>query len=123
MTRTTALATLLLSLPTLPCLAEDAPGPLAELGSQLAEHGIKTHAVFLSLALKNLDTGPRPHSFGNSGDLFLGADLDLGKMTGLDGAALHIEQTQFILDRNTGQPTSRNWQGRRRQLLRRRTDP
>ena len=77
MNRTTALATLLLSLPTLPCLAEDAPGPLADLGNQLAEHGIKTHAVFLSLAVKNLDTGPRPHSFGNSGDLFLGVDTEI----------------------------------------------
>ncbi len=113
MNRTLARNALLLSLPLLPlpCLADEAPGPLAELGSQLAEHGIETHAVFLSLAVKNLDTGPRPHSFGNSGDLFLGADLDLGTMAGLDGGALHIEQTQFILDRNTGQPTSGAWQG------------
>ncbi|MNZ15647.1 Porin B precursor [compost metagenome] len=113
MIRKHPLTALLLGLPLLPLpgIAEEAPGPLAELGTQLAERGIKTRATFLSLALKNLDTGPRPHSFGNSGDLFLGADLDLEKMAGLDGASLHVEETLFILDRGTGQPTSRAWQG------------
>lgn len=86
-------------------------GPLAGLGEQLANYGIQTHAQFLSLSMKNLDTGPRPHSFGNSGDLFVGADINLGTLAGLDGAALHVEQTLFILDHSTGQPTSRNWQG------------
>ena len=72
---------------------------------------MKTHAQFWSLSLKNLDTGPRQHSFGNSGDLFLGADLDLATLAGLDGASLHIEETLFILDRGTGQPTGPSWQG------------
>lgn len=106
------LAALLLPLD---CLA-DAPaaprtGPLSGLGDYLADQGITPHVQFLSLAMKNLDTGPRPHSFGNSGDLFVGADIDLGTFAGLDGAALHFEQTLFILDQQTGVPTSRNWQG------------
>lgn len=106
------LAALLLPLD---CLA-DAPaaprtGPLSGLGDYLADQGITPHVQFLSLAMKNLDTGPRPHSFGNSGDLFVGADIDLGTLAGLDGAALHFEQTLFILDQQTGVPTSRNWQG------------
>lgn len=86
--------------------AEDSrSGPLAGFGERLQRHGVKTHAQFWSLSLKNLDTGPRQHSFGNSGDLFLGADLDLATLAGLDGASLHIEETLFILDRGTGQPT------------------
>ncbi|MFJ7141362.1 carbohydrate porin [Pseudomonas protegens] len=106
------LAALLLPLD---CLA-DAPaaprsGPLSGLGNYLADQGITPHVQFLSLAMKNLDTGPRPHSFGNSGDLFVGADINLGTFAGLDGAALHFEQTLFILDHQTGVPTSRNWQG------------
>ncbi len=113
MTQQYPLAALLLSLPLLsmPCIAEEASGPLAELGAELAERGIKTHVNFLSLAMKNLDTGPRPYSFGNSGDLFVGADLDLGTMAGLAGASLHMEETLFILDRNTGHPTGPSWQG------------
>ncbi|UCZ85001.1 carbohydrate porin [Pseudomonas sp. L5B5] len=106
------LAALLLPLP---CLAQTPPeprsGPLAGLGDDLAGHGITPHIQFLSLSMKNLDTGPRPHSFGNSGDLFVGADIDLATFAGLDGAALHVEQTLFILDHETGVPTSRNWQG------------
>lgn len=91
---------------------ENAPdGPLAGLGEQLARNGIKTHAQFWSLSMKNLDTGPRPNSFGNSGDLFIGADVNLGTLAGLDGSAFHVEETVFILDQGTGQPTSRNWQG------------
>ncbi|PNG31621.1 MULTISPECIES: carbohydrate porin [Pseudomonas] len=86
-------------------------GPLSGLGDYLADRGITPHVQFLSLAMKNLDTGPRPHSFGNSGDLFVGVDIDLGTFAGLDGAALHVEQTLFILDQQTGVPTSRNWQG------------
>ncbi len=92
--------------------AEDSrSGPLAGFGERLQRHGVKTHAQFWSLSLKNLDTGPRQHSFGNSGDLFLGADLDLATLAGLDGASLHIEETLFILDRGTGQPTGPSWQG------------
>lgn len=68
--------------------AEDSrSGPLAGFGERLQRHGVKTHAQFWSLSLKNLDTGPRQHSFGNSGDLFLGADLDLATLAGLDGAS------------------------------------
>ncbi|MCO2312842.1 SDR family NAD(P)-dependent oxidoreductase [Pseudomonas aeruginosa] len=95
-----------------PLAAEDSrSGPLAGFGERLQRHGVKTHAQFWSLSLKNLDTGPRQHSFGNSGDLFLGADLDLATLAGLDGASLHIEETLFILDRGTGQPTGPSWQG------------
>lgn len=106
------LAALLLPLPGLAATAsEPRSGPLAGLGDYLAGQGITPHIQFLSLSMKNLDTGPRPHSFGNSGDLFVGADIDLATFAGLDGAALHVEQTLFILDQGTGVPTSRNWQG------------
>lgn len=86
-------------------------GPLAGLGEQLAGYGIRPHVQFWSLSMNNLDTGPREHSFGNSGDLFVGADFDLDTLAGLEGAAVHFEETFFILDTATGQPTSRNWQG------------
>ncbi|WP_240350349.1 carbohydrate porin [Pseudomonas viridiflava] len=91
--------------------ALDREGPLAGLGEQLAGYGIQPHVQFTNLSMKNLDTGPRPHSFGNSGNLYVGADLDLATLIGLDGAALHFEQTLFILDKGTGQPTSGEWQG------------
>lgn len=95
------------------CLARSLPAdaPLASLGKQLSSYGIQAHVQFWNLSMKNLDTGPRPHSFGNSGNLYLGADIDLQKLSGIDGASLHVEQTLFILDNGTGQPTSRNWQG------------
>jgi len=91
--------------------AQTREGPLADLGDQLAGYGIQPHVQFWNLSMKNLDTGPRPHNFGNSGDVFVGADVDLGTLAGLDGAAVHVEQSVFILDQGTGQPTSRNWQG------------
>lgn len=86
-------------------------GPLAELGERLESYGVKTRAQFWNLSLKNLDTGTRQHSFGNSGDLFLGADIDLGTLASLDGSTLHLEQTVYILDNGTGVPTGPNWQG------------
>lgn len=91
--------------------AQDHEGPLAGLGEQLAGYGIQPHVQFTSLSMKNLDTGPRPYSFGNSGDLYIGADVSLATLRGLDGAALHFEQTVFILDNGTGQPTGGEWQG------------
>lgn len=99
-----------------PLCQADAPapsreGPLAGLGEQLAGYGIQPHVQFWSLTMNNLDTGPREHSFGSSGDLFVGADFDLDTLAGLEGAAVHFEETFFILDTATGQPTSRNWQG------------
>jgi len=91
--------------------AQDREGPLAGLGVQLASYGIQPHVQFTSLSMKNLDTGPRPYSFGNSGDLYVGADVNLATFGGLDSAALHFEQTVFILDKGTGQPTASKWQG------------
>lgn len=91
--------------------AQDREGPLAELGNQLADYGIQSHVLITNISMKNLDTGPRPHSFGNSGNLYVGADIDLGTLSGLDGAAVHFEQTVFILDKGTGQPTAGEWQG------------
>lgn len=89
--------------------AEDGrSGPLAGLGGRFQRHGMKTHAQFWSPSPKNLNTGPRQHSFGNNGDLFLGVDLDLATLAGLDGASLHIEETLFTLDHNTSQPTGPN---------------
>ncbi|MEE4150097.1 carbohydrate porin [Pseudomonas viridiflava] len=91
--------------------AQDRQGPLAEWGERLAGYGIQPHALFTNLSMKNLDTGPRPYSFGNSGDLYIGADVNLATFGGPDDAALHVEQTLFILDNGTGQPTAGNWQG------------
>ncbi|MGZ0716751.1 carbohydrate porin [Pseudomonas palleroniana] len=104
------LCTSALSLPAY-CAENARSGLLSELGEQLEQNGVSTHAQIWSLSMKNLDTGPRPNSFGNSGDLFIGADVNLGPLAGLDGTTLHVEETVFILDQGTGQPTSRNWQG------------
>ncbi|NVZ20089.1 carbohydrate porin [Pseudomonas costantinii] len=93
------------------CAENTRSGPLAELGEQLELNGVSPHVQLWSLSMKNLDTGPRPNSFGNSGDLFVGADVNLGTLAGLEGSAFHVEETVFILDQGTGQPTSRNWQG------------
>ena len=93
------------------CAENSRSGPLAGLGEQLELNGVSPHVQLWSLSMKNLDTGPRPNSFGNSGDLFVGADVNLGTLAGLEGSAFHVEETVFILDQGTGQPTSRNWQG------------
>ncbi|MCU1725978.1 carbohydrate porin [Pseudomonas sp. 7P_10.2_Bac1] len=93
------------------CAENTRTGPLAGLGEQLELNGVNTHVQFWNLSMKNLNIGPRPNSFGNSGDLFIGADINLGTLAGLDGSALHVEETVYILDKGTGQPTSRNWQG------------
>ncbi|NVZ71910.1 carbohydrate porin [Pseudomonas costantinii] len=93
------------------CAENTRSGPLAGLGEQLELNGVSPHVQLWSLSMKNLDTGPRPNSFGNSGDLFVGADVNLGTLAGLEGSAFHVEETVFILDQGTGQPTSRNWQG------------
>lgn len=86
-------------------------GPLAPLGRQLADYGVKPYLQLWNLSTMNLDTGPRPHSFGNSGNLFLGANIDLDTLAGLEGATLHVEEMLFILLRNTGQPTAGYWPG------------
>lgn len=86
-------------------------GPLAPLGERLAEYGVKPYAQLWSLSMQNLNTGPQPHSFGNSGNLFFGADINLDTLVGLEGASLHVEEMLFILLRNTGVPTSRHWPG------------
>lgn len=91
--------------------AQSDKGPLQEVGEQLASYGVRPHVEFWSLSMKNFDTGPRQNSFGNSGDLYLGADFDLMTLPNLDDATFHFEETLFILDNGTGQPTSRNWQG------------
>lgn len=104
------LCTSVLTLPAY-CAENIRSGPLAGLGEQLELNGVSTHVQLWSLSMKNLDTGPRPNSFGNSGDLFVGADINLGTLAGLEGSAFHVEETVFILDQGTGQPTSRNWQG------------
>ncbi len=93
------------------CAETTRSGPFAGLGEQFEQNGIKTHLQFWNLLLKNLDSGPRQHSFGNSGDLFLGADIDLAKLGMLDGASLHVEETVFILEHGTGQPSGPSWQG------------
>lgn len=108
------LCPLLAALVFTPLCQADVPsreGPLAGLGEQLAAYGIQPHVQFWNLSMKNFDTGPREHSVGNSGDLFVGADVDLNTLAGLEGASVHFEETLFILDTATGQPTSRNWQG------------
>lgn len=86
-------------------------GPLSELGEQLERNGVKTHIQFTNISMKNLDTGPREYSFGNSGNLYLGADVDLAELAGLDGASLHFEESVFLFDQGTGQPTAPVWQG------------
>ena len=92
--------------------AEDArSGPLSEWGEQLEHNGVTPHILFTNISMKNLDTGPREHSFGNSGNLYLGADIDLGKLADIDNATLHVEQSVFLLDQGTGQPTAPVWQG------------
>lgn len=86
-------------------------GLLTQLGDRFELIGVKPHVQLSNLSMMNLDTGPREHSFGNSGGLFLGADIDLTNIAGLDGASLHLEESIFLFDRNTGQPTSTTWQG------------
>ncbi|CAH0645841.1 MULTISPECIES: carbohydrate porin [Pseudomonas] len=75
------------------------------------DSAFKPHYVVTNQSLKNLDTGPRPHSFANAGAIFAGADLDLGKLLDNNLGTFHFEYTFFPWMRNEGVPTADKWQG------------
>lgn len=73
--------------------------------------GIKPSLVFANLTTFNASVGSRKRKWGNSGNLFLGADVDLGKKLHWRGSKLHFLHTFFPLLHGTGQPASLNWPG------------
>ncbi|WP_434106055.1 carbohydrate porin [Paraburkholderia caffeinilytica] len=70
--------------------------------------GIDTHALFLDFFMANPTTGVNTGRSGNSGMLILGADFDLGKLAGLHGGLLHVEESFFIFKHNVGTTSSFN---------------
>lgn len=64
------------------------------------------------LAVKNLDTGPDPHHFGNSGNVFAGVDADLQQLTDLQGASVSLLYVFFPWMHGDAEPSRRGWQSR-----------
>lgn len=75
------------------------------------DSAFKPHIVVTNQTLKNLDIGPRPYSFANAGAIFVGADLDLGKLLDNHAGTLKFDYTFFPWMRNAGVPAQAHWQG------------
>lgn len=76
-----------------------------------SEDPLKLHLQVMNLSLKNMGTGPRPYTYANNGVIVAGADLDLGRIAGLEGAKLQFDYIFFPWMRGEGVPTQNNWQG------------
>lgn len=64
------------------------------------------------LAVKNLDTGPDPHHFGNSGNLFVGVDADLERLVGVQGASMSFLYVFFPWMHGDTDSSRRSWQSK-----------
>jgi porin len=79
---------------------------LLPLASTLHGLGIDMHALLLNFYMTNPSTGVNTGRSGNSGVLILGSDFDLGKLAGINGGAIHFEESFFIFKHNVGFPNS-----------------
>jgi len=77
-----------------------------------AAEAIKLNLQVWNLSIKNLNTGPQPYSYGNSGNVFAGAEVDMNQLAGLQGASLSMQYVFFPWMRGEGQPAQDSWQGK-----------
>lgn len=77
---------------------------------RLQRHGVKTHAQ-PTHGRPPEEPRHRPRQHSRQQRRPVPAPTSTRHLAGLDGASLHIEETLFILDRGTGQPTGPSWQG------------
>lgn len=85
---------------------ETAPKP-----SSWAEAGYTPTLVFANLSVYNGSVGSRKRQWGNSGNVFVGLDVDLEKTAAWKGAGFHFHHTFFPFLRGAGQPASEEWPG------------
>lgn len=98
----TRLSALLLSLASTSLMAE----------TLLPEDAIKLNLQVWNLSVKNLNTGPQPYRYGNSGNVFTGAEADMAKLAGIEGASVSFQYVFFPWMRGEGQPAQDSWQGK-----------
>jgi porin len=76
-----------------PAMAQEATatasGPLAELGQQMADSGVRWRALWTDEYAANPSGGVR-QSQNNVGQVYVGADFDLDKIAGIKGGSFHF---------------------------------
>lgn len=77
-----------------------------------AQEGLKLDLQVWDLAVKNLNTGPSPYSYGSSGNVFVGAEGDLETLAGIPGASFNLQYVFFPFMHGEGQPAQEHWPGR-----------
>lgn len=83
-----------------PALAPAYSGPLATFAAQMAVDGVTFHATALDFSAVNPSLGLQPGRAANSLYLIEGADFDLGRIAGIQGAYLHFENMFFPATEN-----------------------
>jgi porin len=69
----------------------DAPtGPLFGVAQNLADMGIHINSLAYDALENNVSTGNRVGRTSNNVTIFLGTDIDLGKLVGIEGGTLHV---------------------------------
>ena len=81
-------------------------------GGAHAEQAVKLDLQVWNLSVKNLDTGPSPYHYGNSGNVFAGVEGDLHALANIPGASFSLQYVFFPFMRGEGQPAQDNWQGK-----------
>src|ERR1700733_14847030 len=71
-------------------------GPLATLGQNLDDEGIRINSLIFDSFENNVSTGEDPGETGNDVSVFLGADFDLAKLADIPGATFHVQGGYFF---------------------------
>lgn len=67
--------------------------PLAAISRKLDDEGVRLRAQFIDIGYVNASAGFEKGHGVNGGQFILGGDVDLGRLAGLNGAFLHIDET------------------------------
>jgi porin len=82
-------------------------GPLAGIADDLAAYGIGLHALYLNAMEDNISTGEKTGRLGNTSELRPGIDFDLGRIAGLSGGQIHVDESFLFFRSGTGHAP--NW--------------
>ncbi|MEJ1978027.1 MAG: carbohydrate porin, partial [Acetobacteraceae bacterium] len=82
-------------------------GPLAKLGKRLDDSGVRFTSLVFDTFENNISTGENTGRSANNVTVFLGTELDLGKIAGIDGGTLHAQGGLFFGRVRDG--TNKNW--------------
>jgi porin len=82
-------------------------GPLSAWGQKLDGYGIRLTSLAFDSFENNISTGENTGRSANDVTIFLGTELDLGKLVGLDGGTVHVQGGLFLGRVRNG--TNNNW--------------